>query len=39
MNHAMTDRKLPHPLVAIIPVAVLIGLLVIVIMPHTVESV
>ena len=28
----MTDRKLPHPLVAIIPVAVLIGLLVIVIM-------
>ena len=28
----MTDRKLPHPLVAIIPVVVLIGLLVIVIM-------
>ena len=28
----MTERKLPHPLVAIIPVAVLIGLLVVVIM-------
>ncbi len=27
----MTDRKTPHPLVAIIPVVVLIGLLVIVI--------
>ena len=28
----MTERKIPHPLVAIIPVVVLIGLLVIVIM-------
>ena len=29
--HVMTDRKLPHPLVAAIPVVVLIGLLIVVI--------